>query len=88
MSVETLIGGAFQGAVILVAIAGAWFSLKGKLDRLSDDVSEIRKTTLPRIHERMDSQEGWRRQHQGMHDERDKADERERIYTDPRGTRT
>jgi hypothetical protein len=82
ISLATLLGVVFFGGVFVQKLTGIQGQLK-----------ELLATTIPRIHERLDSQAGWRREHTGMHAERDRAEAhridtpRERTYTEPGGSR-
>jgi hypothetical protein len=84
ISLATLLGVVFFGGVFVQKLTG-----------IQQQLSELLKTTVPRIHERLDSQEGWRAHHEGAHEEREKAEAREarfatpreRTYTEPGGSR-
>ena len=70
ISLATLLGVVFFGGIFVQQLKG-----------IAAQLTDLTKTTIPRIHERLDSQEGWRREHQGAHDER------ERLQTNPNGRR-
>ena len=70
ISLATLLVVVFTGGMLVQVLKG----VKEQLKTLSE-------STIPRIHERVDSQEGWRREHTSMHVERD----RERTRRDTKG---
>lgn len=73
ISLVTLLVVVFTGGMLVQTLKG----VREQLKHLSD-------FTIPRLHDRADQLEGWRREHVAMHTERD----RERARKDTKGIPT